>query len=184
LREADGGGADRPVVIVPYDDRWPEIFSAERKRLKGIMGESVQELHHIGSTSVPGLSGKPVIDCLGIAPDLRRVDALNPRLRTHGLDARGEYGIEGRRYFAGYAASGHRLHLHVFRAGHALIGRHLRFRDYLRAHEAEARRYEEEKLRLADGFALDRAGYQEGKAKVIEELCDRAARWKSVREGN
>lgn len=167
----------RRVVVSPYDERWPEVYAAERARLGELMGTALLAIHHIGSTSVQGLSAKPVIDILGEAAGLELIDDLTPRLEASGLEARGEYGVAGRRYFVGYTASGHRLHLHVFRRGHRGIGRHLLFRDYLRAHRRVARQYGQLKRTVAAKFARDPDAYQRCKATEIEDILAKAEAW-------
>lgn len=167
----------RPVLVVPYDPDWPEHFAAERERLAAAFAEVAAAIHHVGSTSVPGLSAKPVVDVLVEGVTLDALDAAAPRVEAIGYVARGEYGIEGRRYFVGTPEGRPRFHVHAFERGHWRAERHLRLRDFLRAHPADAGRYGALKARLAVEHAGDRAAYQEAKAGFVEELQERAARW-------
>jgi len=89
----------RKIIVVPYDDRWPEMFEAESLLIKTLLGGMVKDVHHIGSTSVPGLSAKPVIDILLEVSDLKELDKYHSAMAHAGYIARGENGIAGRRYF-------------------------------------------------------------------------------------
>jgi GrpB-like predicted nucleotidyltransferase (UPF0157 family) len=136
--------------VVPYDDRWPDTFRMETDHLVHILEPGAISIHHIGSTSVPGLCAKPVIDILVEAPDLAAVDQAAPDLERRRYMAKGEYGIPGRRYFSRPATpSESKVHIHAFRRGSAHVERHLQFRDYLRAHPTVAARYCALKQRLA-----------------------------------
>ncbi len=118
-------------------------------------------LHHIGSTAVPGLAAKPVVDLLGEVADLGAVDATRARLERLGWRWRGENGIAGRRYLTrDDPQTGERAaHLHIHASGDAMIPWHLAFRDRLRAEPVTARAYEAEKSRCAALHSDDSAAY-------------------------
>ncbi len=159
-----------PLVIVAYDPTWPEQYEAERARVEAALGDLVLAIHHIGSTAVPGLPAKPTIDIL---VELRTLDLPEDRVATmerFGFEYRGEYGIPGRRYFS----DGHSRHVHAFLADNPEVQRHLLFRDYLRAHPADAARYAALKRDLAERYKDDHAGYTEAKAPFIEAVIERA----------
>lgn len=140
--------AARLITLESYNPAWPDRFSKEANWLRASLGKVVVAVHHIGSTSVPGLTAKPVIDILLEVADIAALDACADTMQGLGYTPRGEYGIPGRRYFVkGDAARTH--HIHAFRTGSAHITRHLAFRDYLRAHEGIAREYEALKLAAA-----------------------------------
>lgn len=160
----------RTVEVVAYDPTWPSEFDRVRGELSAVLGPSAAAIHHIGSTSVPGLCAKPVIDVLVETPDLSMIDRASPSLERLGYEARGEYGIEGRRYFSRPPGPSLKVHVHCFESGHVRGARHLRFRDWLRLHPVEAASYGDLKRRLADTYADDRDGYQDAKAGFIEEL--------------
>jgi GrpB-like predicted nucleotidyltransferase (UPF0157 family) len=160
-----------------YDLSWPRIFEVEMARLGRLFGDAAAGIHHIGSTSVPGLASKPIIDVLIESPGLELVDARSHLIEADGLEARGEHGIPGRRYFVGRTASGGGLHVHVFDEASPGSQAHLLFRDYLRTHPEEASRYEKLKRELARNRSLDRTGYQKGKAGFIEDRCAKAKAW-------
>ena len=167
----------KPVEVVDWDERWARAYEAEREALAEALGPAALAIHHIGSTSVPGLAAKPVVDVLVEASGLAAVDAAAPRVEALGYEARGEYGMPGRRYFSRPAGNGPAAHVHAFRSGDPRVERHLRFRDYLRAHPAEAARYAALKRELAAAHARDRDGYQAGKADFIGRALDRARAW-------
>ncbi|MCC2617323.1 GrpB family protein [Aestuariibacter halophilus] len=123
----------RQIQVVPYDPQWVVTFAQEQQRLLACIGSNALRIDHIGSTSVPGLIAKPVIDMLVEVTDLDALDQSTPALQALGYEARGEYGIPGRRYFCkGGAQRTH--HLHAYARGDNHLLRHRRFRDYLIAH--------------------------------------------------
>lgn len=159
-------------IIAPHDPRWAGAFRAEAERIRAAFGESLIALHHIGSTAVEALWAKPTIDILLEARSLDRVDARAQSLVGIGYEARGEYGIAGRRYFVRRDdAEGVRgYHLHAFRAGDAAALSHLRFRDRLRADPEAARAYCALKRSLADPDGVLPPDYQERKADFIRAM--------------
>ena len=167
----------KSVEVVDPDEGWARAYDAERDALAEALGPAAVAIHHVGSTSVPGLAAKPVVDVLVEASDLPAVDAAASRLEALGYEARGEYGIPGRRYFSRPAGSGPAVHVHAFRKGDPHVERHLRFRDYLRAHPVEAARYGALKRELAAAHARDRASYQAGKADFIRRVVEHARAW-------
>lgn len=165
------------VRVVPYDADWPLAFEAERDALQMVLGPAATAIHHVGSTSVPGLSSKPIIDVLVETPSLESIDGATPRLREWGYDARGEYGIAERRYFSRPPGPGLKVHLHAFESGHWQIARHLHFRDYLLDNPEDAGRYGRLKESLAVTHAEDPEAYQAAKADLIAELQAKALEW-------
>lgn len=162
------------VIIHDYDSGWPRAYEAERARVEAILGDLVLAIHHIGSTAVPSLAAKPIIDIL---VELRTLDLPKERIAAMeqlGYEYRGEYGIPGRRYFS----DRNRRHIHAFLAGHPKVEEHLVFRDYLRAHPAEAARYATLKRELAGRFQDDPTAYQEAKRPFIEAAIERARIWR------
>ncbi|EOI3554320.1 GrpB family protein [Cronobacter dublinensis] len=140
--------AARQITLENYDPAWPERFRQEADTLRATLGEIIVAVHHIGSTSVPGLAAKPVIDMLLEVTDVSLLDAFAAAMQAQGYTPRGEYGIPGRRYYVkGDAVRTH--HLHAFAAGSAHVTRHLAFRDYLRAHDDIAQEYAQIKLAAA-----------------------------------
>ncbi len=170
----------RKIEVVPYDPKWPEIYLAEVECLVQAIGKQVIAFHHIGSTSVPGLSAKPTIDILAEVRDLAALDTCNEAMQELGFTPKGENGIEGRRYFNKLAGEMHLFHLHAFESGHPGIANHLVFRDYLRAHPDVASEYAELKQRLAKEYTFNAPAYTAGKADFINEVMKKAADWRDA----
>lgn len=130
----------RILTVVDYDEMWPTLFENERTLLQMTLGKVISRIHHIGSTSVPGLSAKPVIDILIEVANLEELDSLNQAMEGVGYTVRGENGILNRRYFTkGGNQRSH--HIHAFTTGDAQIIKHLAFRDYLIKHNDVAIQY-------------------------------------------
>lgn len=164
------------VEVVPPDPRWAQALPEAEVWVKPALGANLLALHHIGSTSVPGLAAKPIVDLLGIVEDLNAVGAAGTaRLESAGFEAKGAYGIPGRLYFRRNAPDGTRTHhLHVFAQGAPEVEQHLAFRDHLRAHPAEATAYGELKRQLAAQHPNDMAAYMEGKHSFIQRILAKA----------
>ena len=167
----------RKVEVVPYDPAWPLLFEAEAKLLTRMLEREMVRIHHIGSTSVPGLPAKPIIDMLAEVHNIKALDGMNERMTSAGYTPMGEYGIAGRRYFFKGSLDLHTHHMHAFQEGHPEIARHLLFRNYLRSHPEEAREYACLKESLAARFPTDIEAYMDGKDTFIKELDRRAAVW-------
>lgn len=169
----------RKVEVIPYDPTWPTVYAVEAEIIKGVLGSNVIAVHHIGSTSIPGIAAKPTIDVLVVDRDHGHLDACNDAMRDLGYQPKGDNGIPGRRYFQKLAGEVHLFHIHAFEESHPDIARHLNFRDYLRAHPEEARAYQDLKLRLAARFAFKPTRYTSGKSDFILTLDRRAAAWRA-----
>ena len=166
----------RVIEVVPHDSRWAGEYLKEAENIKQVFGEELVEIYHIGSTAIPGIYAKPIIDFLVGVKDIQRVDSFNPQMEALAYQAWGEYGIPGRRYFAKSPIQ--RTHqVHIFQTGDPQIARHLNFRDYMRAHPVEAKQYEQLKIELARRFRYDIDGYTDGKDDFIHEMDQRAAEW-------
>lgn len=174
----------KKVNVVPHDPRWREAFEAEAERVADALGGNVAAVHHVGSTAIPGIYAKPVIDLLIEVRDITEVDGRSSSMESLGYEVLGEYGIRGRRYFRKDDREGIRTHnAHAFEAGSAEAERHLAFRDYMIAHPADARRYSELKRKLADEHPQSFDGYMDGKDDFIKEIDRRAALWRASQAG-
>ena len=168
----------KQIIVVPYDLHWPEAFAAESKAIAVAMGDNLLQIHHIGSTSIPGIYAKPVIDMLAVVSDIAAVDQRNARMESLGYVAMGEFGIAGRRYFKRDNAEGVRTHqVHTFQSGTLDVQRHLAFRDFMRANPAIANQYSELKCGLAEKHPHDLEAYMDGKDGFIMEMEKRALAW-------
>jgi GrpB-like predicted nucleotidyltransferase (UPF0157 family) len=171
----------RKMEVHSYDSTWPSLYHAEAARLKEAFGTQLLAVHHIGSTSVPGLAARPTIDIMVEVHDIVSVDALNPALIALGYEPCGEFGIPGRRYFPRVIGETHTHHVHVFQVGDPQLMRHIVFRDYLILHPDEASAYGRLKTDLGEQFTFDVSGYLDGKDAFIKALERRALYWNEVR---
>jgi len=169
----------KTVRMISYDPRWPELFERASAEVATALGENLVEIHHIGSTSIPGIYAKPIVDMLAVVKDLSEVDARSTEMRALGYEVMGEFGIEGRRYFRRNDSSGERTEqVHTFAEGSPHVRRHLAFRDFLRAHPKVAQQYSDLKRTLAAAHADDVEAYMDGKDAFIKETEARALEWK------
>jgi GrpB-like predicted nucleotidyltransferase (UPF0157 family) len=167
------------VTVVDYDPQWPARFVEERARLAEALGDDAVLIEHIGSTSVPGLAAKPIIDIVVAARSFPLSAARIAAVEGLGYEHLGEYGIPGRAYFRRRSPRPRSHHVHVYAAGSDQIRDHLLFRDRLRGHHSEAASYAELKWALARR-GLDSAAFQTGKSHFIADLLERARRDGSV----
>jgi GrpB-like predicted nucleotidyltransferase (UPF0157 family) len=164
-----------PIVLVPHDASWSKEFCRESAAVAAALGDALVEIHHIGSTAIQGIVAKPVIDMLAVVPDLGLVDRRAAALELLSYESMGEFGIKGRRYFRKNGTGGVRTHqVHAFEVGSPDVRRHLAFRDYLRMHSADAQRYSELKLALAQRHSGEIESYTDGKSMFIREIEARA----------
>lgn len=166
------------VEVVPYSEAWPGAARLEMERLVRSLGGVFCEVHVIGSTAVPGLAAKPILDLMPVTADIALVDAALPGLERLGYQGWGELGIPGRRYFTKDTADETRwVQLHCFSTGSPHVERHLAFRDYLRAHPGSASAYQDEKVRCSELYPGDSHAYADCKAAWIIRVEAEALRW-------
>jgi GrpB-like predicted nucleotidyltransferase (UPF0157 family) len=169
----------RKVEVVPPNPVWRSKFEQESKQVALALGENVVTVHHVGSTSIPHIHAKPIIDMLAEVKDITQVDARNDAMAALGYQAMGEFGLPGRRYFI-KEVDGTRTHqVHTFQSG-AEVERHLAFRDYMTAHPEAARQYSDLKRELAKQFPTDIYGYMDGKDAFIKEMERKALEWQAT----
>jgi len=168
-----------PVELVPHSPHWAEMARVENTHLHDALGDVLIVVHHIGSTSIPGIMAKPIIDFLPVVTDLESLDAAMPRLVALGYDCLGEFGLPGRRYCRrNDPATGKRaFQLHCYAQGWPEIDRHLAFADYLRAHAAIAKEYEAEKIRAAALHPGNTLDYNAAKNDWIKRTEQDALAW-------
>jgi GrpB-like predicted nucleotidyltransferase (UPF0157 family) len=166
-----------PVVIVEYDPEWPRRYEALRAPLAAAVGDLAAEIVHVGSTSVPGLAAKPVIDLNILLRAQADLPAVIERLAGLGYVHEGDLGVVGREAFAtppGYSAHDH--HLYVCAPDWGGHGDQIAFRDYLRSHPNVARAYARLKRTLAARHRNNRGAYANAKAGFVVAVLKRALR--------
>lgn len=142
------------VRVVPYDPAWPAAFAREAERIKAGVSFKVAKIHRVGSTAVPRIYAKPIIDILIEVLDIEEVDLHVTDMVGLDYEPMGAYGIPRRRYFRRYV-NGHRSHhVHAYPTAHLAIERHLVFRDFLRANRQAADRYGRTKLEVAAQYPV------------------------------
>jgi GrpB-like predicted nucleotidyltransferase (UPF0157 family) len=164
-----GGREKRAIVIAGYDPAWPVRFEAERARILGAIGPAARRIEHVGSTAVPGLAAKPIVDILVAVEDPDHEAAFVPALEAAG-------------YVLRVREPEHRMlrtpqldvHVHVWRDGSSEVGRHIAFRDRLRASAEDRAAYERLKRSLAQREWDDMNDYAAAKGALIEEIMRRA----------
>ena len=167
----------RFIEVVPYNPDWPLEFEKEAAKIKEALGDNCLIIHHIGSTSVSGLSAKPLIDILPVVRDISIVDKI--AMEKLGYEARGEFGIPFRRFFC--KGKNTRTHnVHIFEQGNSEIERHLKFRDWMRNHIDDRDAYAKLKTDLAEKFPHDIYSYCAGKDEFIARI-DKNAGWNGYR---
>ena len=167
-----------PVILAAYDPEWPRLAAGHGRRLQAALGSVLIIVHHIGSTSVPGLAAKPIIDLMPLVSDLAELDRLRGRVEALGYGWHGELGIAGRRYCTLDDEAGVRaVQLHIFQVNSPHIERHIALRDYLRAHPDFARAYENEKRRAQGLHPDDSHRYGDEKAAWIRDAEVKALHW-------
>ena len=160
------------IELVDYDPAWPGLFAREAERIRAALGERVVLLEHTGSTSVPGLAAKPIIDMTLAVPDSSDEESYAPALEAAGYVLRiREPDWHEHRVFKGPDTN---VNLHVFSDGCPEIDRMLRFRDWLRTDQADRELYEQTKRKLAAREWTYVQDYADAKTLVVEEIIARA----------
>ncbi|NJP37719.1 GrpB family protein [Alkalicoccus luteus] len=163
------------VTIAPYDPAWPGLYEEEAVQLRSVFHSRLKELHHIGSTAVPGSDAKPVIDIMAVFTSLAASETIEISLCELGYSRCTSTNSPGRLFFR--KRSPVAFHLHIFPEGSKDITRHLALRDYLRAHPARRKAYAGLKKSLAWEYPFNMSAYAEGKHDYVKELECRALRW-------
>jgi len=164
------------IKVVPYNSKWPKAFAKEAALFRPFLEANLVELHHIGSTSVPGLMAKPIIDMLMEVKDHDQLDSKRVHFEKIGYEVMGEMGIPGRRYFR--KGGKHRTHhIHAFVSGDSNLERHLAFRDYLIAHPDVAAEYGALKAKIALEIGHQIELYCDAKDPFIKVHEQKAVVW-------
>jgi len=172
------------VELVPHDSAWASAAAAERERLFSRIGSVLLAVHHVGSTAIPGIVAKPILDLVPVVTSVASLDACRPDLEALGYEWWGEFGLAGRRYCTqSDAVTGRRLiQLHCYARGSSEIDRHLAFRDYLRNRPDIAEAYAREKDRCRMLHPENSHAYSDCKGPWIVSVVAEALLWqRSVR---
>lgn len=173
---------NQPILIVDYDPQWPVVFHDLSRVIGGALGELALYTEHVGSTAVPGLAAKPIIDLDVVIASGAQLPAVVQALTSLGYEHQGDLGIQQREAFNrqgddvprdGTGKVWPEHHLYVCVKDSREIRRHLAFRDHLRANPPEVVAYGALKRRLAGQFRDDREAYVAGKTKFIEGVLGR-----------
>lgn len=164
----------QPVHIADYDPQWPATFEQLRVQIADALGTLALRIEHVGSTAVPGLAAKPIIDLDVVIGAVSDLPAVTARLRMLGYQPEGDLGIPGREAFT-TPPSAPPHHLYVCALDSRELARHLTFRDFLRTHPDAADAYAQLKRSLADRFRDERAAYAEAKTAFVEQVLATSA---------
>jgi GrpB-like predicted nucleotidyltransferase (UPF0157 family) len=169
-------GVEESVAIEPYDPQWPARFESERSAIAAALRLAPGSIHHVGSTAVPGLAAKPIIDILVVVAAYPPTEAMIAALAELGYRHEGESGVPGRHWFRKGTPRTH--HVHVVPEGGEVAQRLLLLRDRLRRHPDDAREYERVKKRAAAaaaaGRSIDDPTYAAAKTATILRILGRA----------
>lgn len=169
--------------ITTHNPKWREQYQAEADLLFGLIGKTCTQIHHIGSTAVPNIPAKPVVDILLEATSLKSLDEYTTSIVNINYEARGEYGISGRRYFVKKPLNELlAIHLHCYQEGSHQVTRHLAFRDYLRVNPDAAKQYTRIKLSMSDENGILVSDYQDRKKPFVDNLTLEAISYFSKRK--
>ncbi len=153
------------IKVVPYDPNWQAMFEAEASEIKKVLGDNCIEIHHMGSTAVPGLAAKPIIDMLVVVRNIIDLDHNTTEMERLGYENRGENGMLLRRYFQKTG-----FNIHIFEKSNAEIEGHLLFRDWMRKHADDRERYATLKKELALRYPNDIFQYVFGKDAFVKAI--------------
>jgi GrpB-like predicted nucleotidyltransferase (UPF0157 family) len=168
-----------PVELAIHRDEWAAMAKAESAKIADILGDNLITVHHVGSTAIPGIKAKPIVDLMPIVKDLAKADAKENAFHRLGYKWHGEFGLDGRRFCTkADAKTGTRMfQLHVFKEPNEHAHRMLAFRDYMRAHPLVAKAYEMEKIRAAALQPTDTTKYNAEKNDWIKRAEADALSW-------
>ena len=160
------------ITLVEYDPHWPQLYEREAQRIRSLLGDRVLQLEHVGSTAVPGLCAKPIIDILLVVADSAYEQSYIPALEAAGYRLR----IREPDWFEHRMLKGPDtdINLHVFSAGASEIERMLRFRDWLRANADDRERYAQIKRELSRQVWANVQNYADAKTSIVYEILERA----------
>ena len=158
------------VELREYNPEWKKLFVKEKELITSKIFDFIIDIQHIGSTAIPGILAKPIIDIALAIKDLSKVEEIINPLQELDFIYRGEQGVPGRHLFVKGGEDFRTHHLHVMDRTTDEWRKHIRFREYLLSHPSDAKEYEQIKLALAEKYEKDRGKYTEEKGKFILEI--------------
>ncbi|HIH87908.1 TPA: GrpB family protein [Candidatus Bathyarchaeota archaeon] len=164
----------RPVIIVPYDSEWPRIYEKEKKLILDAVGGIIKSIEHIGSTSVSGLWAKPIIDVIAGVDGHGDAEGCRELLQHIGYDDASPGDTPDWFYCLGKGPHSPGFHFHLVKEGSQFHRKHMLFRDWLRAHPADADAYRDLKIELSEKYRNDRVAYTESKTAFIDGIVEKA----------
>lgn len=168
----------RSIKLVTHDPHWACLYENEVAKLRLVLSRLIVSTHHIGSTAISGIKAKPVIDILMEVTCLDGLEKHAGDFKSLGYEAKGEYGIKGRRFFQkGGDERSH--HLHIFESGNSELERHWLFVAFMNAHPDKAREYEALKTALSIEHKNSAEDYSQGKSAFIKAVDAEAIKWKN-----
>ncbi len=160
------------VRLTSYTNKWERLFEEEKSRLQGVIGRYVLDIQHVGSTSIPGMVAKPIIDIAIAVKNFEEASVCIKPIEQLGYEYKGENGISRRHFFVKGNPTTH--HIHMNEIGSRDWNDLIIFRNYLTHHEEIAKEYSELKMVLAQRYPTDRQAYQDNKAPFIERVLQLA----------
>jgi GrpB-like predicted nucleotidyltransferase (UPF0157 family) len=168
----------RIIELEAYNQNWPREFEKEVAILKGVLSDNFIAAYHIGSTAIVGIKAKPVIDILLEVKSINQIGNHNQEFEGLGYEAKGEYGIKGRRFFQkGNNERTH--HIHIFETGNSEIKRHRQFVEFMNSHPHRAAEYEKLKIELSIHYKEKPEKYAQSKSVFIHNIDIEASTWKA-----
>lgn len=168
---------NRQTYMSEYKPEWVTKFARESDLLRRLFGKGVLDIHHIGSTAIPGIKAKPIIDILITTFNIHHIDAFDSEMENLGYLVGGEFGLSGRRFYCKGDKDHCHYHVHIYEATHPSANAYLLFRDYMIKHPDNARAYEQIKSDLALKYPNNRTLYTQSKGQFIKELCKKMNAW-------
>ena len=167
----------RRLGVVSYNPNWKDMYKEESEKIKNVLSDIIIDIHHIGSTAIPGIKAKPVIDIHVEVKDIEGVAQYNRKMKEFEYEAMGEYGIPKRRFFR-RGGNKRTHHIHIFQVGNEEIERHINFKEYLISHPDKGQEYSKLKEKLANKYTYNVENYTNGKSDFIKEIDKKAKLWK------
>ncbi len=166
------------IEVVPYNLQWPDIFDQEAALIKQAFGPNCSHIHHVGSTAIPGMPAKPIIDIIPVVQDIIQVDAAANAMADLGYEVKGEAGMLFRRFFLKRGSAF--FNVHVYEADAGEVDRLIKFRDWMRTHQQDADDYANLKVKLTSLYPEDILQYVMGKENLVARI-DRKTGFNGIR---